>query len=77
MNEHLDHEVACYVAEHDWQSTLSVNYRNGIITKDVCRHCGVIRITTTWDDEPDFRSVAYLEADPQPATTTPLHRSRQ
>lgn len=64
---------------HDWRSPHSVvggvkenpgvwGHGGGVIITEVCRHCGVYRVTDTWATRPDtgdqgLRSVEYRPAD--------------
>lgn len=72
-------EPMCSEAEHDWQSPIEVvggceqspgiqGHGGGIISREVCAHCGRYRITDTWAQRPDtgeqgLESVAYGDAD--------------
>lgn len=62
-------EPACEEGhEHSWQESGPYSHGGGVIYRDRCRHCGVVRVTDTWAQRPDtgeqgLRSVRYERYD--------------
>lgn len=72
-------EPECVEASHEWASPYSLlggcrenpgvwGHGGGIISKEVCRHCGVYRTSDTWAQDPNtgaqgLESISYDEAD--------------
>lgn len=72
-------EPECDADEHDWQSPIEVlggieqnpgvwGHGGGVVIHEVCRQCGVYRITDTWAQDPGtgeqgLRSLKYRDAD--------------
>ena len=56
---------------HVWEDTCNVrSHGGGVITKEVCSDCGLIRITDTWAQNPDndmqgLTSISYEYPEPE------------
>lgn len=71
-------EPECELTEHDWQSPYSVlgglkenpgvfGNGGGVIIKEVCKNCGVYKITDTWAQNPYDGSQGYTTVEYEPA----------
>lgn len=54
--------------EHAWRDTGLQGHGGGVIYRERCKHCGVMRVTDTWATRPDngmqgLRSVRYIAAE--------------
>lgn len=38
---------------HDWEDVAALGHGGGVIVRERCSHCGVIRVTDTWAQRPD------------------------
>ena len=61
-------EPDCCGGEHDWANSGVYGHGGGVICTEVCRHCGLHKITDTWAQNPEtgeqgMTSVKYTDPD--------------
>ena len=59
-------EPRCTEFDHDWKSSGVYGHGGGVVEKERCSHCGMIRISDSWDQDPvdgeqGLRSVEYRQ----------------